>query len=229
LLTSWGVEFDPINTEGNPEGQAELKALGVPRPPAVAFNGRAVHGWNPEGYAELLGIKLPDKVRLSPPDLAARLDRILATTEALLHRFDAAAFAWKPPERDRSVGNLGYHVFRVGLSFIDSVDGDGLKEGWFGERAPAEITDGPALARYGALVRARLSGWFAGASGDEFTRVLKTYYGPQGAHELLERTTWHAGQHLRQLYDLAARLNIKPPAPLPSDIFADLPMPESVW
>jgi hypothetical protein len=195
----------------------------------VAFNGRAVHGWNPDGYAELLGIKLPEKIRLSPPALAARLDRILAITETLLQRFDAAAFAWKPPERDRSVGNLGYHVLRVGLSFIDAVDGDGLKESWFGERPPADIADGRALARYAALVRARLSGWFAGASPDEYTRVLNTYYGPQGAHELLERTTWHAGQHLRQLYDLAGRLNITPPAPLPADLFKDLPMPESVW
>jgi hypothetical protein len=229
LLSSWGVEFDPINTEGNPEGQAELKALGVPRPPAVAFNGRAVHGWNPEGYAELLGITLPDKVRLSPAALAARIDRILETTEALLRRFDAAAFAWKPPERDRSVGDLGYHVFRVGLSFIDAVDRDGLSESWFGERPPAELTDGPALARFGALARARLSGWFAGAAPEEYTRTVKTYYGPQGAHELLERTTWHCGQHLRQLYDLAGRLKIEPPAPLPPDIFDGLPMPESVW
>jgi hypothetical protein len=195
----------------------------------VAFAGRAVHGWNPEGYAELLGIKLPEKVRLSPAALAARLDRILETTEALLSRFDAGRFAWKPPERDRSVGDLGYHVFRVGLSFIDAVDRDGLPESWFGERPPADLGDGPALARYGALVRARLAGWFAGASGDEYTRVVQTYYGPQGAHELLERTTWHAGQHLRQLYDLAARLGIDPPQPLNAELFQGLPMPESVW
>jgi hypothetical protein len=204
-------------------------AAGAPRPPAVVFNGRAVHGWNPEGYAELLGIKLPEKVRLSPPVLAARLDRILAATEALLGRFDAARYAWTPPERDRSVGDLGYHVFRVGLSFIDAVDRDDLPESWFGERAPAELGDGAALARYGALVRARLSGWFAGASGDEYTRTVHTYYGPQGAHELLERTTWHAGQHLRQLYDLAHRLDVTPPEPLNPTLFEDLPMPESVW
>ena len=78
-------------------------------------------------------------------------------------------------------------------------------------------------------MRARIAGWFQGAGGDEFTRVVHTYYGPQAAHELLERTTWHAGQHLRQLYDLAARLNITPPTPLPIDVFEGLPMPESVW
>jgi len=203
--------------------------LGAPRPPAVAFGGRAVHGWNPEGYAELLGIKLPEKLRLPPPVLAARLDQILAAVEGLVGRIDAARFTWKPPERDRSIGDLGYHAFRVGLSFIDAVDHDGLQEGWFGEHAPADLRDGPALARYGALVRARLAGWFEGASADEFTRTVKTYYGPQGAHELLERTTWHAGQHLRQLYDLAARLGIDPPAPIAADLFQGLPIPESVW
>jgi hypothetical protein len=206
-----------------------LRALGAPRPPAVAFRGRAVHGWNPEGYAELLGIKLPEKVRLSPQALAARLDRILATAEALLRRVDAERFGWKPPERDRSLGNLGYHVFRVGLSFIDAVDRDDLPEVWFGENAPDDLRDGPALARYGALVRARIAGWFQGAAGDELTRVVHTYYGPQGAHELLERTTWHAGQHVRQLYDLFARLKLDPPAPLDPALFEGLPMPESVW
>ena len=188
-----------------------------------------MHGWNPEGYAELLGIKLPDKVRLAPRVLAPRLDRILATTEALLRRMDEARCAWKPPERDRSLGDLAYHVFRVGLSFIDAVDRDELPSSWFGERRPADLRDGPALAGYGALVHARIAGWFDGAGGEEFTRVVHTYYGPQGAHELLERTTWHAGQHLRQLYDLAARLNVEPPEPLHPALFDGLPMPASVW
>jgi hypothetical protein len=195
----------------------------------VAFGGRAVHGWNPEGYAELLGITLPEKRRLAPPALAARLDRILATVASLMERVDAGHFAWKPPERDRSVGDLAYHAFRVGLSFIDAVDRDELPESWFGELAPSDLRDGPALARYGALVRARLRGWFEGAGGDEFGRIVHTYYGPQEAHELLERTTWHAGQHLRQLYDLAARLDIQPPEPLDPELFRDLPIPESVW
>ena len=152
-----------------------MRRLGAPRPPAVAFAGRAVHGWNPEGYAELLGIKLPEKVRLSPPVLAARLYRILATTEGLLHRVDTEHFAWKPPERDRTLGDLGYHVFRVGLSFIDAVDRDGLPESWFGERAPADLRDGPVLARYGTLVRARIAGWFQGAGGQRSPRTAAAY------------------------------------------------------
>ena len=59
--------------------------------------------------------------------------------------------------------------------------------------------------------------------------MIDVYYGPQSAHALLERTTWHAAQHLRQLYALADRLAITPPAPLPTETFAGLPLPDSLW
>jgi len=91
------------------------------------------------------------------------------------------------------------------------------------------LVSGGDVARYGALVRARLSGWFQGAGPDEYTRTVQTYYGPQAADDLLERTTWHAGQHLRQLYVLAERLGVTPPAPLPIDALAGLPLPEALW
>jgi len=45
----------------------------------------------------------------------------------------------------------------------------------------------------------------------------------------LERTTWHAAQHLRQLDALAERLGVTPPAPLPTDAFDGLPLPDSLW
>ena len=86
-----------------------------------------------------------------------------------------------------------------------------LPETWFDERAPEGMEDGGDVARWGALVRGRIAGWFEGAADSEFDRTLSIYYGPQGAHDLLERTTWHCGQHLRQLYVLAERLSISPP------------------
>jgi hypothetical protein len=58
---------------------------------------------------------------------------------------------------------------------------------------------------------------------------VQVYYGPQSGHDLLERTTWHAAQHLRQLYDLAGRLGITPPGPLPTAEFQGLPLPEALW
>ena len=54
--------------------------------PAVAVGERAVHGWNPEGYAALLGVEYREAAKLSPAELAVRLDRILANAERLVAR-----------------------------------------------------------------------------------------------------------------------------------------------
>lgn len=212
-----------------PEARAELQRVGVPLVPAVVVGDRAVHGWNPAGYAGLLGVDWQPGPALAPAELAARLDVILDAAEALVASMPAAHIGFRPPERDRSLGQLAFHVFRLALAFADGVDRGRFPEDWLQEQAPAALAEGPALARYGALVRARLQGWFAGAGGDEFARVVQVYYGPQTGHELLERTTWHAAQHLRQLYDLAGRLGIVPPRPLPVAAFAGLPLPAALW
>lgn len=207
----------------------ELKRLGVPRVPAVTVGDRAVHGWNPAGYAALVGVDYKPVVKLAPPVLAARLDRILATTEALVRRIPDERMEWTPPERNRPLADLGYHIFRLSLGFVEGVDRDSFPETVHTETAPPDLRTGEAIARYGALVRARLAGWFAGAGGDEYTRVVETYWGPVIAHDLLERTTWHAGQHLRQLYILADRIDVTPDVPEPVDAYAGLPMPAAIW
>ena len=201
----------------------------MPRVPAVAVAGRAVHGWNPAAYAELLGVPYATAVQLPPRELARRLDEILASAEGLVARFRAEQLDIVPPERKRSIRDLGYHVFRVGLSFIDAMDRGHFPATWFDERAPADMVDGGDVARWGALVRGRIAGWFEGAGDDEFARVVDVYYGPQGAHDLLERTTWHCAQHLRQLHVLAERLGVTPPAPLPVHTFQGLPLPDALW
>jgi hypothetical protein len=218
-----------VNVDADPAAHDELRRLGVPRVPAVAVGDRAVHGWNPPAYAELLGVAYTAAVTLPPGELAQRLDRVLESAQALLRLIPEDRMDWTPPERDRPLRDLGFHAFRVALAFVDAMDLGELPAGWFGERAPAALRDGAAVARYGALVRARVSGWFDGASPREFERVIRVYYGPQSGHDLLERTTWHAAQHLRQLYVLAGRLGITPPAPLPVDAFEGLPLPDAIW
>ena len=201
----------------------------MPRVPAVRVGDRIVHGWNPQGYADLLGVTYKANTQLSPRELAGRLDRILETAQNLVGRFDRAQLDVVPPERKRSIRDLAFHVFRVGLSYIDAMDQGSLPEGWFEERAPQGMDDGGDVARWGALVRGRIAGWFEGAGPEEFERTVQVYYGPQGSHDLLERTTWHCGQHLRQLYVLAGRLKIATPGPLPTHLFEGLPLPDAIW
>ena len=202
MLTSWRVEFDPVDVQASPAALEALGRLGVPYAPPPA---------------------------LPPADLASRIDRILESVENLLRVVPTEHLGWSPPERNRTIRQLAFHTFRLALAFVDAMDRGELPRGWFEETAPSELADGPALARYGALVRARLAGWFEGAAETEFARQTDVYYGPQPAHALLERTTWHAAQHLRQLYALAERLGVTPPAPLPGDAFAGLPLPDSLW
>jgi hypothetical protein len=214
--------------QADPAARADLTRLGVSLVPAVVVGERVVHGWNPDGYAALLGVAAPAVERLAPPVLAARLDRVLAEAQALLEPLTADQLDWRPPERDRTVRDLGHHVFRLALAFVDGVDLGRFPESWLQEPAPADLREGGDVARYGALVRARLTGWFEGAGADELERVIDVYYGPQTGHAMLERTTWHAAQHLRQLHDLAGRLG-GAPAPLPADAFEGLPLPRAVW
>jgi hypothetical protein len=207
----------------------ELLRLGVPRVPAVTYGGGVVHGWNPEGYAKLVGVPYAAATRLSPRELGARLDAILVAAETLTRAIPADRMGWKPPERDRTLGDLAFHLFRVALSFVDTMDTGYLPDSVFAENAPPDLIDGPAVARYGALVRGRVGGWFDGAGDAEFEREANTYYGPQPAHEFLERSTWHCAQHLRQLHVLFDRIGLNAPAPLDAALLERLPLPESIW
>jgi hypothetical protein len=215
--------------QSEPAALEELRRLNVPAVPAVAVGDRAAHGWNPPAYAALLGVAYTAAPQLSPAVLASRLDVILGAAEALLGQIPDERMDWKPPERDRTVRDLGYHVFRLSLAFIEAMDAGHLPKAWLGETAPADMRAALAVASYGALARGRLAGWFEGTGAGEYTRRLDVYYGPQSGHDLLERTTWHAGQHLRQLYVIADRLGVTPTLPLPTDAFRGLPLPDALW
>jgi len=228
-VSSWGIEFDPINVDADPAALEELKRLGAPLVPAVAVGNRVVHGWNPPAYAELLGVAYKPPVKLSPAELSARLDRVLASAERAIAAVPEHHMDFKPPQRDRSIRDLAYHLFRLSLAFVDAMDMGTLPEVWFQEKAPGDLREGAAVSRYGALVRGRISGWFEGAAPGEFARMIDVYYGPQSGHDLLERTTWHAAQHLRQLYALLEGLSIPPREPLPTADFQGLPLPASLW
>jgi hypothetical protein len=161
--------------------------------------------------------------------LAQRIDRVLASTARLVERLPEAVLDSTPPERPRTVRELAFHVFRLSLAFVDGMERGEFPQRWLVEPVPADLGDGRALVAYGERARARLAAWFGTASPDVYARVVQVYYGPQAGHDLLERTAWHAAQHLRQLYVLAERCGVTPSEPLPVDAFDGLPLPESLW
>jgi uncharacterized damage-inducible protein DinB len=221
------VPFDSVDIEAEPAARGRLRELGVPAVPAVVAAGGVVHGWNPTALAALLGVPYAGVARLSPPALAHRLDQVLAAAGRLIAVVEPQHLTLQHPGRDRSLHQLAYHLFRLSLAFRDAMIERRLPETWLQELAPRGLSDGVALAGYGAAVREALRDWLA---TDGATRgAVETYYGSQTAHELLERTVWHATQHLRQLHALLEEAGVPPREPLDRSLLAGLPLPEAVW
>ena len=124
-------------------------------------------------------------------ELGRRLDEILAATERLIRPVPEAEMA--------CLRDPAFQIFRLGLGFVDGMDRGRLAGDWRDERAPADLRDGGAVARYGALVRGRVGGWFEGAGPRELDRLIDGPEGPRSGRELLEQVTDEAAAHLRLL------------------------------
>ena len=166
---------------------------------------------------------------LPPLELGARLDRILARGVTLVAALPARALDQISPGVDGSVRDLAFRLFRLSLAYVDGMDMGELREAWLREPAPPDLVDGPAVARYGALVRGRVGGWFEGAGASEYARTIAIGDGAENGHVLLERTAAQAAQRLRQLHALAQELGTKRHDPLPLADFEGLPLPASLW
>src|ERR1700680_4564665 len=104
------------------------------------------------------------------------------------------------------------------------VQGLPLKEGAYGRVPPPDLQHKAVLLDYGGEVAARLSAWWNGPGRTaDFARKANVYYGDVTLHEYLERTTWHAGQHVRQLMMVLDMLGIEPNRPPTKETFAGLP------
>lgn len=144
--------------------------------------------------------------RLDPGELGRRLDDILAAGERMIRPVPEA-------ELDPALRDLAFGLFRLGLAFADGMDRGRFREEWRRETAPADLLDGASVARYGALVRGRLGGWFEGAGPRELGRVIAAQDGPLPGHELLERVTGGAADALRALQEALTRRGLAPREP----------------
>jgi len=221
------VKFEGFDVEAEPERRRDLEPFGIPRVPATIVGGRAVHGWNPKALAELVGVPYEERKQLTAAELAGRLDIVLAATQRAMRQIPREHLGMKAPGRNRTVRQLGFHVFRLSAAFVDTREQGHLSEQTFEESPPPEMAAGADVAAYGETVRRRLADYFTrpGWCGG----TVSTYYGPQSAHDFMERTTWHAAQHLRQIYWFLEQMAVRADAPLTDADLEGLPFPRDVW
>jgi hypothetical protein len=227
LLSSWGIAFEGVDLEQAPERWDDLRRLAIPSYPATILGDRFVHGWNPVALGALVGVDYDPGRRLAPDELARLLDRILAADQRAVRQIPREHLGMKHPDRDRTVRELAFHIFRLSQAFRDCRELGRYSELWLRECPGPELDDGEAIASHGQAVRDRLRDWCARpgwCDGD-----VHTYYGTHAARDLMERTTWHAAQHLRQMYWFLEQMGIRPAEPLTDADLAGLPLPREVW
>ena len=206
----------------------EMEARGLPRQvPVVRRGDDWADAQGLDEVARIAGVE-HETEPLPVDELYRRLGLVLDAVERHLGHLSERHLAVDIPNRPRSVGELCYHTFSGVESFLEPEDGVPLTSYEPELEWTARSTE--ALLTYGKHVRVRLRDWYEGPGRErDFSETAEVYYGDPTVHEFFERTTWHAGQHARQLeWMLAEEFGIDA-EPVDPEVWEGLPMPEKVW
>lgn len=230
FLTRHGVPFLSRNVLGDTGAYDELKHFGLRQVPIVTLGKRWANGQVLADVAELVGIKGHTSSMLPVASLHERLIAILDGAERFYRQFPDAKLGEHLPNRPRNYTDLVYHTFNNVDAFLEEKAGIPLTFDSY-NRFPAPGADSrDDVLAYGASVKHHYTRWYAEHGGRlDWSARADVYYGEQTQHQFFERTTWHSGQHVRQLMWALERMGIAPSAPLDAAAFEGLPMPEKVW
>ena len=173
--------------------------------------------------AAFLGLAIEPTEALPVGVLIERLAVVLATTTRLTSQFSAERLAHKLPNRDRTVLALANHIVEIAAGYL-LVEAGHPFDAVVAGAIPKRELEPRDLAMRSKTVRARLA-----ALRPAPRRGVATLHGMSSSHRVLERCTWHAAQHARQLAFMLERLGVEPDQPLTSTDLQGLPLPAAVW
>jgi len=228
FLTANGIDFKSINVLEDESAMSRLANLGARSIPVITLGNKFVFAQDIDVLADFVGIKV-NREMLSPDELIARLDLILAAAQRYLAQLPVSILEKKLPGRDRTYLDLAYHVFMIPVAFLDAARGAELTFEHFERTPPLDIATPDKIISFGKDVRNELSSWWQSAKTESYPNNVKTYYGQHSTHSVLERTTWHTAQHARQLMQLLINADISPDGPLSKRELAGLPLPEEIY
>ena len=231
FLTEHGVPFVSVNVLEDKDAFAELAMLGIRSVPIVRRGKDWANGQVLRDVARVAGIAWGGAQVLPAPELVARLTEIQTAAQRLFAQIPDDKLGRMLPRRPRSYAQLAYHIFNIADAFLEhEVQHLPLKEGAYGRVPPPEMITKAKILAYGQDVLGRFRAWWDGpGQTTDFSRKAQVYYCNVTLHEYLERTTWHSGQHVRQLVMVLEMLGIEPDRPPTKETFAGLPMPDKVW
>jgi len=231
FLAKHGIVHRVIDVANDPDGMAELLALGVQHIPVVAMGKDFVFGQNVEDVARFVGVDFGPVKRLPPEALVDTWLAVLTVGQSYVRQMPLSLLIEKPISgRAQSILDLGYHVFRIVEAFLDTTE-RGVEQ-WIDnsmQPAPAGSRSAEAVTAYGDQVKEMLRDWWCRQNHDISGDKVKTFQGLQSMHWFLERQTWHSAQHVRQLADVLTRQAVAPSPTLDPALLKGLPLPERLW
>ncbi len=228
FLTAQGIDYESIDVHNSPEGKAELLALGARSVPIVALAGKYTLAQSMGDVVKFLDLKTKVMDSLPPDQLVAKLDLVLTGAARYTRQFSEEQLRTVFRNRNRTVGALAYHVFRVAEMGLQAAHQQQLRFESFDDLPPQDWR-GEDIARWGDGVGNRIQAWWRDQTDRRLEYTVPTYYGRRPMHEILERTAWHAAQHTRQLVLILETYGVTPDRPLTDTDLSGLPVPEEVW
>jgi glutaredoxin len=230
FLTKLGVEYESVNVSARPEAMNELLELGVRTVPVVSRGREYVFAQELADVSKFLGKSVAFE-RLPAAILMERWLNVLRAAQRHARQIPAGKLERRATEgRDRSIRDLACHVYQVPEAFLKLVE-----EGFehlptiYNAPPPASVKTPADIAGFGASITSRVERWWAGVADKSCAGTVKTYYGVQPLHHVLERSTWHSAQHARQIQVVLEELGVRPEGPLTEKDYAGLPLPAGLW
>ena len=155
--------------------------------------------------------------------LIDRLRHALAAATRLVAQIPERSLGDKLPNRDRTLLGLANHIVEIGAGYLRIEAGAAFDAAVSGAIVPTEL-DRAELATRSRSVQAELAN-----AAPRPDKPVETFFGTSTQHWVLERCTWHAVQHTRQVAFMLERLGIEPDQPLGAPDWAGLPLPTAVW
>jgi glutaredoxin len=229
FLTRQGVEYEAINAASDPGAAEAMRALGARSVPVVAVGDRFIYPQRLEDIVAFLGLEAVVAQRLPPEELVRRVRIILPAARRYIGQIPDALLDVKFRNSVRLLRGIAHHVFRIVEAFVDAMENGVELTNELIMDATELVQPGDNVVGYGACVIARFDAWWAAYTEKSCREEVDTYFGRATVHEVLERTTWHSAQHVRQLLLVLDTLNIQPDGRLTAGDLAGLPLPEKVW
>jgi glutaredoxin len=230
FLSGLGVDYESVNVSAQPEAMDELRELGVRTVPVVRLGDQYVFAQELADVSRFLGKDVRFD-RLSPSELIRKWVHVLEAAQRHVMQIPRERLGERATAgRDRSIRDLAYHVYQIPDSFLQAVE-NGVEDltSVYNAPPPANVRTGEDIRAFGASVTARVQRWWTALPDKSCREDVKTYYGLQPLHHLLERCTWHSAQHARQIIAVLERFGVQVDRPLTAKDYEGLPMPAGLW